>query len=80
MSDEGAAKIVDVINSISPNGKPLVNPKVVPWLAAALPVIGLLLNQIPAHTIVGQALRTPGALFFLGGLFGVASPGLRKKP
>lgn len=75
-SDSGT-RIVDALNSVSPTGKPIINPKVVPWIAAALPFLGLLLNAIPAHTVVGQALRTPGALFVLGAVFGVSSPGLR---
>jgi hypothetical protein len=75
---EAATALVDAVNSVSPTGKPLVNPKAVPWIAAALPVVGLLLNAIPAHTVVGKALRTPGLQLVLGSLLGLASPGLRR--
>jgi hypothetical protein len=59
----------------SPTGVPVIPPKVVPWLAALVGVAGVAMQFLPAHTI---GFKLAAGIVSLGGLVGIASPGIRK--
>jgi hypothetical protein len=63
--------------TVSPTGKPVIPPKVVPWLTGLLGAAGVLVQVIPSHTV---AFKVAAWLVSLGGMLGTLSPGARKQP
>lgn len=62
----------------SPTGTPLIPPRAVPFISAGLVIAGALAQVVPQQTVAGRVLSLITSI--LGPLFGVLSPGLRKKP
>ncbi len=61
--------------AVSPTGIPVINPKAIPWLVAVVAAAGLGLEMLPSHTL---GYKICGLVVLVGGLVGIASPGLRK--
>ncbi len=64
--------------AVSPTGTPIINPKLVPWIAVAMGALATAAQQVPSFTIGGKilAILVPVASVVAG----VFSPGLRKQP
>jgi hypothetical protein len=60
----------------SPTGLPMLPPKAVPWVGAALACLAAIVPFVPSHTLYAQF--APLGISLLGGLLGIASPGLRR--
>lgn len=59
----------------SPNGSPIIPPKVVPWLVGIFGLAATGVATLPPHTV---AFKVCVGLNSLGVLLGLASPGLRR--
>lgn len=67
-------------SEVSPTGKPLVSPKVVPFLAllvAAAAAVAAGAPDILPDTTIDQTIA--GIIVALGTVFGIVSPGMRRK-
>lgn len=62
---------------VSPTGKPLMPPFVVPIVGVIVAAAGVGIQFVPPHTILWHVCAFIGGL---AGLLGIASPGLRSKP
>jgi hypothetical protein len=60
----------------SPTGTPLLPPKAVPWVALLVGLAATGAAIFPADSVAGKVCTV---LVGLGGVLGVASPGLRRK-
>lgn len=63
-------------NEVSPTGAPMLPPRLVPWLAALVGLAAILSQSLPPHT---AASKVAAVIAGLGGVLGVASPGLRRQ-
>lgn len=60
----------------SPTGVPVIPPKAVPYLVGLVGLAAALSQSLPPESIVAKIANI---VALLGGVFGLASPGLRKK-
>lgn len=65
-----------IAKEASPTGVPVLPPAAVPWLVGLVGLATVATQTLPEHTV---AFKVASLIVGLGGLFGLASPGLRRK-
>jgi hypothetical protein len=61
--------------SSSPTGAPVVPPAIVPWLVGLVGLAAVGAQTLPPHTL---GAKVCAGIVALGGVLGLASPGLRR--
>lgn len=74
--EEAISKTQAARNGGSPTGLPAIPPKAVPWLMGLVGVALVAARTLPPHTVAAQVA---GGLVDVAVIFGLASPGWRKK-
>jgi hypothetical protein len=62
--------------TVSPTGAPVIPPAVVPWLVGLVGIATVVTQTVPSNTI---GWKVASIIVGLGGMFGLASPGLRRQ-